>query len=99
VLPYIAVGNRCIVISKAKGERAGLIKYIGEVDFKPSATMIGVELDESLGKHDGSVDGKRYFQCPNGHGIFVEPKLIKPEIPHDDVANSNGQQQEEIEEI
>jgi tubulin-folding cofactor B len=42
-----------------KGNRSGMIAYVGEVDFKPEELMIGITLDEPLGKHDGSVDGKR----------------------------------------
>ncbi|KAI6170783.1 Tubulin-folding cofactor B [Aphelenchoides bicaudatus] len=77
---HIAVGNRCIVTSKLKGNRSGQIAYVGEVDFKPDEVMIGVVLDEPLGKHDGSVDGKRYFECQQLHGVFVEKRNIKPEV-------------------
>ena len=31
----------------------------------------GVELDAALGKNDGSVDGKRYFQCSLNFGLFA----------------------------
>ena len=37
---------------------------------------IGVELEEGGGKNDGSVLGKRYFQCEMGHGMFVRPSNI-----------------------
>ena len=30
-----------------------------------------------LGKNDGSVRGKRYFQCKNLHGSFVRPVTVK----------------------
>lgn len=40
------VGNRCTVTSKTKGNRSGLIAFVGEVDFKPDEIMVGVVLDE-----------------------------------------------------
>lgn len=40
------VGNRCTVTSKMKGNRSGIVSYVGEVDFKPNEVMIGVTLDQ-----------------------------------------------------
>ena len=38
----------------------------------------GVELDEPLGRHDGTVSGVRYFAANVDRGIFVtESKLTK----------------------
>lgn len=38
----------------------------------------GVELDEPLGRHDGTVAGVRYFAANVDRGIFVtESKLTK----------------------
>lgn len=31
--------------------------------------------------HDGTVNGKRYFYCTNGHGILVKYKDITPLKP------------------
>lgn len=57
--PHIAIGKRCVVRAKGKPDRVGTIKFIGQVHFKPEETMVGVELDEASGKHDGEVDGQR----------------------------------------
>ncbi|KAI6243334.1 Tubulin-folding cofactor B [Aphelenchoides fujianensis] len=102
LLPHIAVGNRCIVQSKAKGDRAGRIAYVGEVHFKPDV-MVGVVLDEPLGKHDGEVDGKRYFECTAPHGVFVDRHLVKPPAaaaakttPAQPAGDANGAQIDEM---
>lgn len=48
----------------------------GQTDFSPGPTWIGVELLGEVGKNDGSIQGKRYFECDPGHGIFTTaPKL------------------------
>ena len=38
----------------------------------------GVELDDPVGRHDGTVQGVRYFAANDNHGIFVsDSKLTK----------------------
>mmetsp|Transcript_122874 Transcript_122874/g.238989 ORF Transcript_122874/g.238989 Transcript_122874/m.238989 type:complete len:877 (+) Transcript_122874:42-2672(+) len=54
----------------------GTVKFVGTTDFAPSS-WIGVELDDPVGKNDGSVRQKRYFQCEPSHGIFVQPDKVK----------------------
>uniref|UniRef100_A0AAG5DSE9 CAP-Gly domain-containing protein n=1 Tax=Anopheles atroparvus TaxID=41427 RepID=A0AAG5DSE9_ANOAO len=51
------------------GIRPGQIAYIGETHFAPGE-WAGVVLDEPNGKNDGSVAGKRYFQCEAKKGVF-----------------------------
>lgn len=53
----------------------GAVRYIGPTDFG-EGIWIGVELRTAKGKHDGSVQGKRYFSCRPDHGLIVRPNKI-----------------------
>eukprot|EP00419_Tripos_fusus_P015002 CAMPEP_0172755284 /NCGR_PEP_ID=MMETSP1074-20121228/159570_1 /TAXON_ID=2916 /ORGANISM="Ceratium fusus, Strain PA161109" /LENGTH=104 /DNA_ID=CAMNT_0013588351 /DNA_START=51 /DNA_END=361 /DNA_ORIENTATION=- len=53
----------------------GTVRYIGKTEFG-SDDWVGVELDDPMGKHDGSVRNNRYFTCPPCHGLFVRPKSV-----------------------
>ena len=55
--------------------RRGTVSYIGPVPEIPGVgSWIGVTLDEPTGKNNGTVKGKRYFECGNNHGVFVRPE-------------------------
>ena len=51
----IKIGDRVLV----SGSKAGVLRYIGTTDFA-KGEWAGVELDEPLGKNDGTVAGKRW---------------------------------------
>ncbi|XP_053090748.1 tubulin-folding cofactor B isoform X1 [Pangasianodon hypophthalmus] len=68
-LALITVGKRCQV------QVAGQPTKIGTADFKPGY-WVGVKYDEPLGKNDGSVNGKRYFECEPKYGAFVKPLSV-----------------------
>ena len=38
---------------------------------------MGVELDQPIGKNDGSMDGVRYFRCPPKHGVFILQSKVR----------------------
>ncbi|XP_058451101.1 restin homolog isoform X3 [Malaya genurostris] len=65
----LAVGDR-VIVSSGFGSRPGILKYLGETQFA-NGTWCGIQLDEASGKNDGSVDGVKYFDCPDKCGIFV----------------------------
>jgi dynactin complex subunit len=50
----------------------GTLRYIGETAFA-EGVWLGVELQDPSGKNNGTVEGKKYFSCPDQHGVFVRP--------------------------
>jgi len=69
------VGDRCEVRVPGQPVRKATIMFIGTVDFS-KGWWIGVRYDEPLGKNDGMVDGKRYFECYPKYGGFVKPIYV-----------------------
>ncbi|XP_060756438.1 kinesin-like protein KIF13A isoform X5 [Neoarius graeffei] len=57
------------------GTRSGTVHYVGGVEFA-QGIWVGVELDRAVGKHNGTVQGRVYFRCATGHGVFVRPAWL-----------------------
>ncbi|KAA3674271.1 CAP-Gly domain-containing linker protein 3/4 [Paragonimus westermani] len=60
------LGDRVLV----SGQRRGTIRFIGTTHFA-SGTWYGVELEQAVGKNNGSIGGISYFECPADHGVFA----------------------------
>ena len=74
-----SVGDRVII----GGGKRGVIRFIGTTKFA-GGEWAGIELNEPVGKNDGSVAGVRYFTCPSQHGLFSK----KEKLEHDKEARS-----------
>ena len=61
-----------IFISKPNSK---LEYFAFQVHFKPGQ-WVGVQYDEPHGKNDGSVEGKRYFECPAKYGGFMRVTYV-----------------------
>ncbi|WFD20826.1 hypothetical protein MCAP1_003080 [Malassezia caprae] len=72
----MVAGARCIVDTGDRFERRGTIRFAGPTQFAPGV-WIGVELDEPVGKNDGSVQGVRYFATRMRHGTFIRPAHVR----------------------
>ena len=55
--------------------KIGILRFMGTTDFA-KGEWAGVELSEKVGKNDGSVLGKRYFQCEPLYGLFAPANKI-----------------------
>lgn len=59
-------------LPKQQSHEMGTCQWIGIPDFLPgTGTWVGIELDNPLGTHNGTVNGKSYFCCKENHGVLV----------------------------
>lgn len=66
------VGKPCIVV----GVGSGVIRFVG-VHADKNEPRIGVEMNKPKGKHNGTVNGHKYFECKEGFGRLTIPSNIK----------------------
>nr|XP_042902478.1 uncharacterized protein LOC107438830 [Parasteatoda tepidariorum] len=60
------IGQRVCI----SGVKPGILRYYGKTNFAEGC-WCGVELDEPVGKNNGTVNGVIYFTCKPNHGIFA----------------------------
>ncbi|EEC11420.1 CAP-Gly domain-containing linker protein, putative [Ixodes scapularis] len=76
----LRVGDR-VIVNASSGMKAGTLRFMGPTEFA-TGQWAGVELDEPVGKNDGSVAGKKYFRCPARHGLFAPLHKVAREGGH-----------------
>lgn len=75
-LDNMEIGNRCCIRLPNKPVQRGTIMYKGRLDGK-NGYFVGVKYDEPYGKHDGCLNGKRYFETLPKYGSFVTPSAVE----------------------
>lgn len=77
------LGDRCEVLYsgavgslRASIKRYGEVAYVGAIAGLPDGDWVGVRLDKPLGKGDGTIHGKRYFECRPLHAAIVRPERL-----------------------
>lgn len=53
----LRIGDR-VIVSSSQGSKTGVLRYYGTTEFAVGE-WCGVELDDPIGKNDGSVNDKR----------------------------------------
>ena len=73
VLPRVCIGDRIYV----KDHRFyGIVQFVGTIDDKEGC-WYGIELEDPMGEHNGSLGDRQYFECQDFCGIFCEAKNIE----------------------
>jgi len=72
----VKIGDRVIVKSVVGETKAGVLRYLGKVDFE-EGIWAGIELSHPLGKNDGTIRGREYFRCQHPFGLFVPANKIE----------------------
>ena len=56
--PAARIGLPVEVTLAGNLKQRGVVRFVGPTDFSSAGTWIGVELDDAVGRNDGSVDGR-----------------------------------------
>ena len=97
---HIAKGKRCRLLPLGEtddsSDRRGEVAFVGDVEDLPGVgAWVGVRLDEPTGKNDGSVKGKRLFDCGGvKRGVLVRPERV--EVGDFPVVDEFAEEMEEI---
>lgn len=70
------IGQRCCIRLPNKPVQHGTVMYKGRLDDK-SGYWVGVKYDEPYGKHNGTLNGKKYFETLPKYGSFVSPSAVE----------------------
>ncbi|XP_074657638.1 uncharacterized protein LOC141910758 isoform X2 [Tubulanus polymorphus] len=71
----VNIGQR-VEVKLPSGIFKGTVRFKGSIVTKPGE-WVGIELDQPVGTHNGCYIGRRYFQCPDRHGVFVSANQVR----------------------
>ncbi|CAG5095359.1 Oidioi.mRNA.OKI2018_I69.XSR.g14152.t1.cds [Oikopleura dioica] len=74
------------------------VAYVGAIEGRPEDCWIGIVYVEPIGKHDGTHNGKRYFECAQNFGSFVKPSKIVEEMSLEEALIAQYERNTELEE-
>eukprot|EP00042_Codosiga_hollandica_P020763 m.69051 g.69051 ORF g.69051 m.69051 type:complete len:496 (+) comp50031_c0_seq1:561-2048(+) len=69
------VGEIVTCSTNGKEGAKGTVRFIGTASFD-SGLWIGIELRDPIGRHDGIVQGQRYFKCNANYGAMVRANKV-----------------------
>eukprot|EP00428_Durinskia_dybowskii_P062261 CAMPEP_0170367926 /NCGR_PEP_ID=MMETSP0117_2-20130122/7183_1 /TAXON_ID=400756 /ORGANISM="Durinskia baltica, Strain CSIRO CS-38" /LENGTH=788 /DNA_ID=CAMNT_0010622557 /DNA_START=256 /DNA_END=2622 /DNA_ORIENTATION=+ len=72
----LSLSMHVFVVTAKEGRVPGTVRFIGHTAFA-AGIWVGVALDGPYGKNDGSVHGRRYFDCKPEHGLFVKEEAVE----------------------
>jgi len=72
----IKIGEKVEIIKGGYTGQTGRLAYEGKVKFG-AGIWYGISLDKAVGKHDGVVQGTRYFTAGKRFGAFVKRDALK----------------------
>ena len=83
----------CVVLCGSVWSDVGSVV---ELSAAVGSVWVGVDLDEPVGKHAGTVLGRSYFTARgNKHGTFVKPAAVQcGDFPEIDPFDEDGQENE-----
>lgn len=70
------LNSRVFVTNTKDGKLPGTVRFVGPTTFA-AGVWVGVDLDSAAGKNDGTVAGRRYFECAPEHGLFVKGDVVE----------------------
>eukprot|EP00039_Didymoeca_costata_P022895 m.5499 g.5499 ORF g.5499 m.5499 type:complete len:264 (+) comp3317_c0_seq1:199-990(+) len=74
----LQIGDRVHVVDARTPDRTGIVRYFGPAQ-KLKGEWVGVDLDPPhVGRHNGTVDGVKYFECLPYRGIMVRRRKVRP---------------------
>ena len=73
----IKEGDRVLV---DPGNRKAEVRFVGKIPEIGKGYWVGVQYDDPVGRNDGSVKGRRCFECTHDFGGFLRPNHIRTDV-------------------